>query len=157
MAQKPKRIEKRPIQDDPRFEDPTVVKFINQLMRRGKKSVARKNVYRAFDLIKEKTKKDPLEVFEKALKNTSPLMEVRPKRIGGATYQIPIPVKGERKTTLAMRWVIQAARANRGKPMEESLAQELMNASNNQGRAVKKKKNIHRMAEANKAFAHFAW
>jgi len=156
MAKRKKGI-KRVIAPDPVYNNVIVAKFINQVMRRGKKTVARKIVYNVFDLIKEKTKKEPLEIFDLALKNTSPLLEVKPKRIGGATYQIPREVKGERRLTLAMRWIIQAAKARRGKPMRIKLAGELIDAANNAGAAVKKKEDTHRMAEANRAFAHFGW
>ena len=126
-------------------------------MRCGKKTVARKIIYGAFDIVKTKTKKEPLEVFELAFRNASPLLEVKSKRVGGATYQVPKEVKGERRLTLAMRWIIQAAKSKKGKPMREKLAEELIAAANNTGEAVKKKENTHRMAEANRAFAHFAW
>ena len=156
MARSRKK-EKRAIPPDPLYDNITVAKFINQVMRRGKKTVARKIVYKAFDIIKEKTKKEPLEVFEQALKNASPLLEVKPRRIGGATYQVPREVKGERRLTLAMRWIIQAAKSKKGRPMREKLAEELIAAANNEGAAIKKKIDTHRMAEANRAFAHFAW
>jgi len=152
-----KKIKKRIISPDPVYNNVTVAKFINQVMREGKKSIARKIVYGSFDIIKEKTKKESLEVFESALQNASPFLEVKAKRVGGATYQVPREVKGERKVSLAMRWIINAARAKKGKPMKEKLAQELIDASNNTGTAVKKKEDSHRMAEANRAFAHFAW
>lgn len=152
-----KKIKKHPIAPDPVYNNTTVAKFINQVMRRGKKTIARKIVYRAFDIIKEKTKKEPLEIFEVALKNASPLLEVKSKRVGGATYQVPVEVKGDRKLTLAMRWIIKGAKSKKGKPMREKLAQELMDAANNTGWAIKKKNDTHRMAEANRAFAHFAW
>ncbi len=152
-----KKKKKRVIPPDPIYNNPTVTKFINQVMRRGKKTIAEKIVYQAFDILKEKTKKDPLEIFALALENAAPLLEVRPKRVGGATYQVPIQVKGERRQTLAIRWIIQAAKSRKGKPMKEKLAEELINASNNTGWAVKKKEDTHRMAEANRAFAHFAW
>jgi len=139
------------------YNDPKVAKFINKVMKKGKKSIAQRIVYRALDILKEKTKKEPLEVFEKALENASPVLEVRPRRIGGATYQVPIEVRGERRLALAIRWIIQAARNKKGKPMEEKLAEELMSAANNTGFAVKKREDTHRMAEANRAFAHFAW
>ncbi len=148
---------KREIAPDPVYSNVTVSKFINQIMRKGKKTIARKVVYRAFDIIKEKSKKDPLEVFEKALQNASPLLEVKPKRVGGATYQVPREVKGDRRMTLAMRWMITAARSKKGKPMREKLAEELILAANNEGSAIKKKEDTHRMAEANRAFAHFSW
>ncbi len=155
MARK-KQI-KHIIQPDPVYSNVTVAKFINQVMRRGKKTIAQKIVYGAFNIIKEKTKKEPLEVFNAALQNTSPFLEVKPKRIGGATYQVPMEVKGDRKLTLAMRWTILAAKTKKGKPMREKLAEEIINAANNTGWAIKKKEDMHRMAEANRAFAHFAW
>ena len=148
---------KREIIPDPVYDNVTVAKFINQVMRRGKKTVAQKIVYGIFDIIKEKTKKEPLEVFDSALNNVKPLLEVKPKRIGGATYQVPRQVSIERGETLAMRWIIQAAKSKKGKPMKEKLAEELIEAANNTGVAIKKKEDTHRMAEANRAFAHFAW
>jgi len=151
------QYKKHPITPDPVYNSAIVAKFVNQVMRRGKKVAARKVVYGAFDIIKEKTKKDPIEIFEQALKNASPLLEVKSKRVGGATYQVPIEVKGERKLTLAFRWIIGAARGKKGKPMAEKLAAELIDAANNTGVAIKKKTDTHRMAEANRAFAHFAW
>jgi small subunit ribosomal protein S7 len=151
-----KRRVKRDIPPDPVYNNTIVAKFINQVMRRGKKTIARKIVYRAFDIIKEKTQKEPIEVFEMALKNAAPLLEVKPKRIGGATYQVPREVRGDRRLTLAMRWIIQAAKGKRGKPMREKLAEELIQASQHTGVAIKKKEDTHRMAEANRAFAHFA-
>ncbi|MBZ9577741.1 30S ribosomal protein S7 [Patescibacteria group bacterium] len=154
---KGKKIKKHPIMPDPVYNNVIVAKFINQIMRRGKKTIARKVVYRAFDIIKEKTKKEPLEVFEVALENASPLLEVKSKRVGGATYQVPVEVKGDRRLTLAMRWIILGAKSKKGKPMREKLAAELMDAANNTGWAIKKKTDTHRMAEANRAFAHFAW
>jgi len=152
-----KKKVKRIISPDPVYNNVTVAKFINQVMRQGKKTIARKIVYKAFDAIKEKTKKDPLEIFDSALKNAAPLLEVKPRRIGGATYQVPREVRGDRRMTLAMRWIIMAAKSKKGKPMREKLAEELMNAANNTGVAIKKKEDTHRMAEANRAFAHFAW
>ncbi|HOW13137.1 MAG TPA: 30S ribosomal protein S7 [Candidatus Pacearchaeota archaeon] len=152
-----KKIKKHQIKPDPLYNDITVSKFINAVMRKGKKTTARKVVYNSFEIIKEKTKKDPLEVFNLAIKNASPLLEVKPKRIGGATYQVPTEVKGERKMTLAMRWIINGAKLKKGKPMKERLAEEIIEASNNTGWAVKKKTDTHKMAEANRAFAHFAW
>ena len=149
--------EKRIISPDPVYNNVAVAKFINQVMRRGKKEKARKIVYKSFDIIKEKTKKEPLEVFESALKNAAPFLEVKPRRIGGATYQVPREVRGDRKITLAMRWIILAAKSKKGKPIKEKLAEELIAAADNTGWAVKKKEDTHRMAEANKAFAHFAW
>ncbi len=139
------------------YSSTVVSKFINYVMTRGKKTIARKVVYGAFDIVKSKTQKEPLEIFEKAVQNASPLLEVRPRRIGGATYQVPVEVKGERKMALAMRWLIQGAKSKKGKPMAEKLAQEIMDAVNNTGFAIKRKADTHRMAEANRAFAHFAW
>lgn len=156
MARRKKK-EKRIIQPDPVCNNIMVAKFINQLMRRGKKTIARKIFYGAFNIIKEKTKKEPLEIFDLAIQNVSPLLEIKPKRVGGATYQVPREVRGDRKVTLAMRWLIQAARSKKGKPMKEKLGEELILAAKNEGTAVKKKEDTHRMAEANRAFAHFAW
>lgn len=133
-----------------------VSQFINKVMQDGKKTVAQKIVYGAFNIIKEKTKKEPIEVFKAAIENASPLLEVKPKRIGGATYQVPMEVRGERKLALATKWILDGARSKKGKPMAEKLAQELIDCTNNQGNAIKKKADTHRMAEANKAFAHFA-
>ena len=156
MARRKKK-EKRIISPDSIYNNVQVSKLINQIMRRGKKTIARKIVYKAFEIIKEKTKKEPLDVFEKAIENASPQLEVKPKRVGGATYQVPREVKGDRRITLAMRWIINAAKARKGKPMKEKLAEELIEASENRGVAIKKKEDTHRMAEANRAFAHFAW
>ena len=156
MARRNKK-EKRVILPDLVYNNVAVTKFINQVMREGKKGKARKIVYQAFEIIKTKTQKEPLEIFEKALENTGPLVEVKPKRIGGATYQIPREVRGERRIALAMRWIIGVAKSKRGKPMQEKLAEELILASKNEGAAVKKKEDTHKMAEANRAFAHFAW
>ncbi len=152
-----KKKKKTIILPDPVYDNVVIAKFINQVMRKGKKTIAEKIVYQSFEGIKKKTKKDPLEVFEEALKNASPLLEVKSKRIGGATYQVPIPVEKDRKLTLAMRWIIEAAKSKKGKPMAGKLAEELIAAAENTGKAIKKKENIHRMAEANRAFAHFAW
>jgi len=152
-----KKKEKRIIPPDPLYNNITVSKFVNYIMRKGKKEKARKIVYGAFKVIKTKTQKDPLEVFELAIKNASPLLETRPRRIGGATYQVPREVKSERKLILAFRWIIQGAKTKKGKPMKEKLAEEIIDAANNQGFAIKKRDNTHKMAEANRAFAHFAW
>ena len=139
------------------YNSEVVSKFINQIMQKGKKTIARKIVYGAFDIIKETTKKEPMEVFETALENAGPKIEVKSKRVGGATYQVPIEVRGDRKIALSTRWIILGAKSKKGKPMREKLAAELMDAANNTGWAVKKKLDTHRMAEANRAFAHFAW
>ncbi|MCX6741286.1 MAG: 30S ribosomal protein S7 [Candidatus Parcubacteria bacterium] len=147
---------KRPIITDPKYNNATVAKFINYIMDDGKKNIAQSIVYGAMDLIAEKTKKNPLEVFEGALKNVTPLLEVRSRRVGGANYQIPYPVRGTRKHSLTFRWVIAAAKARKGLPMKKKLALELMDAYNKEGAAIRKREDVHRMAEANKAFAHFA-
>lgn len=133
-------------------------KFINTIMWSGKKETARKIVYGAFDVVKEKTgNPNPLEIFDTAIKNAGPLVEVRSRRIGGANYQVPREVRPERRTALAMRWIIEAARSKKGEAMHKKLAEELILASNNEGAAIKKRDDTHKMAEANKAFAHFAW
>jgi small subunit ribosomal protein S7 len=143
---------------DARFNNDKVGKFINYVMQEGKKNTAREIVYGAFDVIKEKQKiEDPLEIFNAALANAGPLTEVRSRRIGGANYQVPREVRAERRFMLALRWIIEAANAKKGKAMKFKLADELIAAANNEGSAVKKKDDTHRMAEANKAFAHFAW
>lgn len=151
------KIKKHIIAPDSVFNDVRVAKLVNNVMREGKKTTAQKIVYDAFGIIKEKTKKEPLEVFDLALRNTSPLLEVKSRRVGGATYQVPREVRGERQLALSMRWLINAAKAKKGKPMKEKLAAELIDASNNTGEAVRKKENTHKMAEANRAFAHFTW
>lgn len=140
------------------FNSPKVEKFINYVMQEGKKNTARKIVYTAFDLIKEKVKvEDPMEVFDTALKNAGPTMEVRSRRIGGANYQVPREVRPERRAYLSMKWIIDSAKAKKGKPMAEKLSEEIILASKNEGEAIKKRENVHKMAESNKAFAHFAW
>ena len=151
-----RKIVKRQFAPDALYNDVMVTKFVNHIMRKGKKTVAKKIMYGAFDIVKEQSKKDPLEVFQKAIENASPLVEIRSKRVGGATYQVPIEVKANRKTSLAIRWLLNAARTKRGKPMKEKLAEEFLAAYKNEGTAVKKKLDTHRMAEANRAFAHFA-
>ena len=152
-----RRAEKRYIKPDPKFNDIIVSKFINVLMNDGKKSAARKILYGAFDLIEGKVKKPGLEVFKQALTNVQPLIEVRSRRVGGATYQVPSEVRPERRNALAMRWIKTYANQRGDKTMSQKLAQELIEASNNEGSAVKKKDDTHKMAEANKAFAHFKW
>lgn len=152
-----KKKARRNINLDPLYNSVNVTKLINYVMKKGKKDTARKIVYGSFDVIKSKTQKEPVEVFELALMNASPLLEIKPKRIGGATYQVPREVRGERKLTLALRWILQGARGRKGKAMKEKLAEELIDASNNQGWAIKKRDDTHRMAEANRAFAHFSW
>ena len=151
-----KKFKKHNIVPDSVYNNIDVAKFINHIMKNGKKTIARKIVYGAFDIVKKKTKKDPIDVFETAIKNASPLLEVKSKRVGGATYQVPVEVKGSRKLTLAMRWIIQGAKKKKGKPMREKLADELMDAAENKGWSIKKRRDTHKMAEANRAFAHFA-
>lgn len=146
------------IEPDYLYESEKVTKFVNYVMEEGKKNTARKVVYQALDLIKEKAKNpNPLEVLETALKNTGPTMEVRSRRVGGANYQVPREVRPERRQFLSMKWIIDAARNKKGKAMHEKLAEEIIAAANNEGEAIKKRENMHKMAEANKAFAHFAW
>ena len=149
-------IPRRVILPDAQYKNVIVQKFINNIMERGKKTVAQDIVYKAFDIIKEKTKQDPRHVFHKAIKRVSPLVEVRSKRVGGANYQVPVQARGERRFNLGCRWLINAAKARKGKPMREKLAAEILDASNGEGAAVKKRDDVHRMAESNKAFAHFS-
>ena len=151
------KIKKHIVIPDPLYNNVIVSKFINQIMKNGKKTIARKIVYGAFDIIAEKTKKEPVEIFETALENVGPKIEVKSKRVGGATYQVPIEVRGDRKLALSIRWIILGAKSKKGSPMKERLATELMDAANNTGWAIKKKTDTHRMAEANRAFAHFSW
>ncbi|MFH1366903.1 MAG: 30S ribosomal protein S7 [Patescibacteria group bacterium] len=150
-----KQAKKRKIAADPKFSSVVIAKFINQVMRQGKKSTAQRLFYKSFDIISEKTKKDPLEIFDLALKNVSPAVEVKSKRIGGANYQIPMEVRGDRRQALAFRWILGAAREKKGKEMAEKLAEELIAASQKTGAAMAKREDVHRMAEANRAFAHF--
>jgi len=152
-----KRAEKKYLKADPKFNDVLVSKFINCIMYNGKKSKARHVVYEAFDLIENRTQKPGLEIFKKAMSNVQPLIEVRSRRVGGATYQVPTEVRPERRTALAMRWIKRYARERNDKSMSLKLASELISASNGEGSAVKKKEDTHKMAEANKAFAHFRW
>lgn len=151
-----KKAKPRILKGDPKYNSVTVEKFTNKIMLRGQKATARNLIYGAFDILKDKTGKEPLEVFELALKNTAPLLEVRPKRIGGATYQVPTEVSPSRRETLAMRWIITAARKRQGASFDKVLSEELMASYENTGTAIKQKENMHRMAEANKAFAHYA-
>jgi len=150
-------VKKRGINPDPRFGSTVVEKLINQAMQSGKKETARKSVYRALNKAAETAGAEPLLALTQALTNITPKQEVRSRRVGGANYQIPMPVKAERGQTLAIRWLIGAARSGKGQPFEDRLAQEISSAYNNEGAAVKKKDDVHRMAEANRAFAHFRW
>ncbi len=151
------RPPKRKITPDPRYGSENVARLINRVMLRGKKSLAERIVYDAFDIIEKRTGKPGVEIFEKALQNVMPVLEVRPRRVGGATYQVPLEVPAFRRRSLGLRWLVQAARQRSGKSMAEKLAAELIDAANNQGAAIKKKEDTHRMAEANRAFAHYRW
>jgi small subunit ribosomal protein S7 len=150
------RVYKKKWEPDPQYNSLIVGRFISLIMKGGKRSVAQKIVYDTFDIIHEKTKRGGLNVFEQAIKNVSPLMQLKSRRIGGANYQVPVPVVGDRRTTLAMRWIKDAAQARKGKRMAERLADELLDIIDKKGAAMKKREDTHRMAEANKAFAHFA-
>ena len=151
------RAEKREIIPDPKFGDLVLTKFMNAVMKDGKKSAAERIVYGAFEQMEEKAKSDPLEMFKTALENVSPAVEVRSRRVGGATYQVPVEVRAERRQALAIRWLIAAARARSENTMVERLSGELLDAANNRGTAVKKREDTHRMADANKAFSHYRW
>jgi small subunit ribosomal protein S7 len=151
------RAEKREIHPDPKFGDLILSKFMNNLMSAGKKSVAEQIVYGAFDKIQDKARQDPLAVFHQALDNVSPSIEVRSRRVGGATYQVPVEVRPERRQALAIRWLITAARGRNENTMVDRLSGELMDAANSRGTAVKKREDTHRMAEANRAFSHYRW
>jgi len=152
-----RRAEKRYIKPDPRYNDVLVAKFVNYLMWDGKKSTSRELVYQSFDMIEQKTKKPAIEVFKKAVDNVQPLVEVRSRRVGGATYQVPMEVRPERRIALALRWIRNYSRERKEKTMAAKLSGELIAAANGEGASVKKKDDVHRMAEANKAFAHFKW
>jgi small subunit ribosomal protein S7 len=150
------QLKKKGIEPDPRYNNLVVSRFTNYLMKGGKKNTARRIIYGAFDIIQDKTKKEPVEIFEQAIQNASPILEVRSKRIGGAKYQVPVEVSKDRRVALAMRWIIGAASKGKGQ-MKQRLAKEFIEAASNTGEAIRKKDNVHKMAEANKAFAHFAW
>ncbi len=148
---------KRTVRPDTRYNSVDVSMFINRMMRDGKKSVATRIMYNAFEIIEERAKRDAMEVFLQAIRNVTPAVEVKPRRVGGSTYQVPVEVPADRARSLAMRWILAAARARNGRNMAEKLAAELMDAANNQGTAIKKKEDTHRMAESNRAFAHYKW
>ena len=147
----------RPVAPDPVFGDQVVTRFMNKIMLDGKKSTAEQIVYGAFEVIEQRTGDDPVKVFRRAIENVMPMVEVKSRRVGGSTYQVPIEVRNDRRLALAMRWIIGYARSRKGRPMHERLANELIEASHNRGNAVKKKEDTHRMAEANKAFSHYRW
>jgi small subunit ribosomal protein S7 len=151
-----KQAQKRELKPDAKFGNVLVTKLINYVMKDGKKTIAEKIVYDAFEIISKETKQDPVQVFDQALKNAVPSVEVKSRRVGGANYQVPTPVRGDRRYALTYRWLLAAARAKKGKPMAQRLAAELIAASNNEGDTIKKKQDVQRMAEANRAFAHFA-
>ena len=150
-------IARRDVLPDPLYNSKLVTRLINNIMLDGKKGVAQKIVYGAFDIVKEKTGKDPLEAFEQAMENIMPVLEIKARRVGGATYQVPIEIRPERRQTLALRWLVDFSRKRGEKTMAERLCAEIIDASNNTGAAVKRKEEMHRMAEANKAFAHYRW
>lgn len=151
------RPPKREIQPDVRYNSARVARLINKVMRRGKKSLAMRIVYQALDIVNERARRNPLEVFELAVENAMPVLEVRPRRVGGATYQVPLEVSSHRRLSLGLRWLVEAARERPGKTIAEKLAAELMDAARGEGATIRRRENIHRMAEANKAFAHFRW
>src|SRR5688572_30596541 len=152
------RVVKREVEPDPKFGSRTLTRFINKLMLSGKKSTAERIVYGALDTIEKTARgRSPIDVFDVALRNATPLLEVKPRRVGGATYQVPVEIKGDRKQSLAMRWLISSARSRGGKSMAEKLAAEILDASNNTGATIRKRDETHRMAEANKAFSHYRW
>ena len=151
------RAEKREVNPDPKFNDLIVSKFMNSIMRQGKKSVAERIVYGALDKMQTKARSNPVQLFHQALENVMPAVEVRSRRVGGATYQVPVEVRNERRQALAIRWLITAARSRNENTMEERLSSELLDAANNRGTAVKKREDTHKMAEANRAFSHYRW
>lgn len=150
-------VPRRDVLPDPIYNSKLVTRLINRIMKDGKKGKAEKILYRAFDIVRERTGQDPMEVFDQALKNVMPVLEVRARRVGGANYQVPVEVRPERRISLALRWIVNYARLRGEKTMEERLAAELIDAANNTGAAVKKREDMHKMAEANKAFAHYRW
>jgi len=152
-----REVKRREILADPKYHDMLIAKFINGIMRRGKKSLAERIFYGSLNIIKEKIHSDPTKTFKQAMDNVKPLIEVRPRRVGGATYQVPVEVRPSRKNALAIRWIIGYAKQRSEKTMEEKLAGELIDAANNRGAAIKKREDTHKMAEANKAFAHYRW
>lgn len=152
-----REVAKRPIIPDPKYHDKLVTTFVNAMMKNGKKSIAESILYKTLDIIEERTAEDPLKLFKKGLDNCRPSVEVRSRRVGGSTYQVPVEVRPERRTALAIRWLLSASRGRAEKTMVERLANELIDATNNRGNAIRKREEIHRMAEANKAFAHYRW
>ena len=151
------KVVKRELLPDPRYQSVLVTRMVNKIMQRGKKGTAERVLYGALALVNERTGRDPLDVLEQAMRNATPVIEVKPRRVGGATYQVPVEIRGERRNSLAMRWLIGSARSRNGRSMAEKLAGELLDAFNNTGATVKRRDDVHRMAEANKAFAHYRW
>ncbi len=152
-----REVAKRKILPDPKFQDRLLAKFMNDMMRKGKKSIAEGVCYKALDLVQQRTNEEPIKTFKKALDNVKPVLEVKSRRVGGATYQVPVEVRQDRRVALAMRWIIEYAKDRGEKTMDQKLAGELLDAANNRGNAVKKREDTHKMAEANKAFAHYRW
>ncbi|MSQ11402.1 MAG: 30S ribosomal protein S7 [Dehalococcoidia bacterium] len=152
-----RRAEPRKVNPDPRYNNVEVARIVRRIIQRGKLTVAQRIMYQALDYVSAQSKRNPLEVLQEAMKNTTPLLEVRPRRVGGATYQVPVALRPERGTALSSRWLIQAARARKGKPMSIRLGQELLDAARGEGAATKRREELHRMAEANRAFAHYRW
>lgn len=151
------RVTRRPVIPDARYHSQTVARIINKVMRDGKKSTAERIVYRALDVVQEQARANPVDVLDQAIRNVTPMLEVKPRRVGGATYQVPIEIRGERRNSLAIRWLVNAARTRGGRSMEERLAAEVMDASRGQGAALRRREETHRMAEANRAFVHYRW
>lgn len=151
------RVVRRPIVPDAKYGNRTISKFVNRIMQRGKKGLAESIMYDALDRIEKQTRRNPVDTFEQAMRNATPVLEVKPRRVGGATYQVPVEIRGDRRFALAMRWLLASAKARSGRSMGEKLASELMDAAHGQGATIKKKDDVHRMADANKAFAHYRW
>jgi small subunit ribosomal protein S7 len=151
------KAEQRTIPPDPQFDNVELARFINRIMLKGKKTVAQRIVYSAMEIVEQQAHRPPLEIFQEALRNATPLLQVKPRRVGGATYQIPIEVPARRGSALAMRWIINSARNRKGRPMHQKLAQEFLDASRGDGAAVKRREDLHRMADANRAFVHYRW
>jgi small subunit ribosomal protein S7 len=151
------KIVKREVVPDPRYQSKTVSMFINKVMERGKKSTAERIMYDAFDRISEQSRRNPLDTFEQAIRNATPMVEVKPRRVGGATYQVPVDIRADRRMALAIRWLLRSARSRGGRSMAERLSAELLDAANGQGATIKRREDTHRMAEANRAFVHYRW
>ncbi|MBI4300673.1 MAG: 30S ribosomal protein S7 [Chloroflexi bacterium] len=151
------RVVRRHVLPDPKYQSVLVSQFVNKVLKNGKKSTAEGIMYGALDIVAEREKKHPLDALEQAVRNATPILEVKPRRVGGATYQVPVEIRGERRNALAIRWLLQSARARGGRSMAEKLAAEFLDAAHNQGATIKKREDTHRMAEANKAFAHYRW